>query len=451
MYLSSPENVISVTELNRQVRLLLEGSFPVMWISGEISGFKRYDSGHCYFTLKDAGAQVRCVMFRNRAALLDFAPQEGMRVEARAVVSLYEARGDFQLTIEALRPGGLGALFEAFEALKRKLEAEGLFSPARKQPLSHLPRSIGIVTSPAAAALRDVLTTLKRRMPGIPLILYPTAVQGMDAARQIAAAIRAADNRHEVDTLIVCRGGGSIEDLWPFNEEIVARAIADCTVPIICGIGHETDFTIADFVADQRAPTPTAAAELVCPSRNELQNALRHMRQRMQSTLERQLQQRMQHLDMLARRLRHPGERLQYQRERLQRLQQRLHALPERLVAYRGLRLEQLQLRLQHSRLKADRYAQKIESSKRSLQQNMSRLITQRQQQLANLAVRLEACNPHTPLQRGYALVMHADGSLISDAGQAHSQEMITVQFATNTLQARVTDTPASPQGELPL
>lgn len=451
MYLSSPENVISVTELNRQVRLLLEGSFPVMWISGEISGFKRYDSGHCYFTLKDAGAQVRCVMFRNRAALLDFAPQEGMRVEARAVVSLYEARGDFQLTIEALRPGGLGALFEAFEALKRKLEAEGLFSPARKQPLPRLPRSIGIVTSPAAAALRDVLTTLKRRMPGIPLILYPTAVQGMDAARQIAAAIRTADNRHEVDTLIICRGGGSIEDLWPFNEEIVARAIADCTIPVICGIGHETDFTIADFVADQRAPTPTAAAELVCPSRNELQNALRHMRQRMQSTLERQLQQRMQHLDMLARRLRHPGERLQYQRERLQRLQQRLHALPERLVAYRGLRLEQLQLRLQHSRLKADRYAQKIESSKRSLQQNMSRLITQRQQQLANLAVRLEACNPHTPLQRGYALVMHADGSLISDAGQAHPQERITVQFATNTLQARVTDTPASPQGELPL
>ena len=313
--------VITVTELNREVRNLLEGSFPVLWVAGEISNFKRYDSGHCYFSLKDGGAQVRCVMFRNRAALIDFAPREGMQVEARAVVSLYEARGDFQLTIEALRPAGLGALFEAFEKLKKKLEAEGLFAAQRKRSLPKMPRAIGIVTSPAAAALRDMVTTLARRMPGIPVILYPTPVQGLDAGPQIAAAIRKAGARAEVDVLIVGRGGGSLEDLWAFNEEVVARAIADSPIPVVSGVGHETDFTIADFVADVRAATPTAAAELVSPNREEWLARLAQMRFRMRAMMERQLQQRMQRLDEVK-----PQVAQQLQQQKLAKFQEDLRA-----------------------------------------------------------------------------------------------------------------------------
>lgn len=451
MYLSSQENVISVTELNRQARLLLEGSFPVLWVSGEISGFRRYDSGHCYFTLKDATAQVRCVMFRNRAAVLDFAPREGTRVEARAVVSLYEARGDFQLTIEALRPAGLGALFEAFEALKRRLESEGLFSSARKREIPAFPRAIGIVTSPAAAALRDVLSTLKRRMPGLPVILYPTAVQGADAARQIADAIRLAGERAETDTLIICRGGGSIEDLWSFNEEIVARAIAQCPVPVISGVGHETDFTIADFAADLRAPTPTAAAELACPNRSEWLARLAHLHHRLHTTLERQLQQRMQRLDSLSRQLRHPGERLQQQRERLASLQARLQVALPRQLEYRRLRLGQLSIRLLHRKPAPATLQEKLSVRESSLRKAGQRLLEQRRQQLANLAARLQSCSPHAPLQRGYALVSHADGTLLRDAGAARHGEEITVRFAADALKARVTGLPGDPQQELPL
>lgn len=438
MLLSSPANVISVTELNRQARQLLEGSFPVLWVSGEISGFRRYDSGHCYFTLKDANAQVRCVMFRNRAALLDFAPREGMKVEARAVVSLYEARGDFQLTIEALRPAGLGALFEAFEALKRRLEAEGLFATSRKRTLPSFPRAIGLITSPAAAALRDVLTTLQRRMPGLPLILYPTAVQGMDAAQQIASAIRTASARAEVDTLIICRGGGSIEDLWSFNEEIVARAIADCNIPVISGIGHETDFTIADFVADLRAPTPTAAAELACPSRAECLARLDHLRHRLQNTLARQLQQRMQRLDLLSRRLLHPGERLARQRERLGALQQRLHTLPHRQLELRRLRLAQLDLRLKHKGPNVSALASRLTALQSRLATTLPRQIEHRQHRLATLAARLQGNDPQAPLQRGYALITHADGSLLHSAAESRSGEEITVRFAQDALKARV-------------
>ncbi len=451
MYLSSTSNIISVTELNRQTRQLLEGSFPVLWVAGEISGFKRYDSGHCYFTLKDAGAQVRCVMFRNRAALLDFAPREGTKVEARAVVSLYEARGDFQLTIEALRPAGLGALFEAFEALKRKLEAEGLFNAARKRALPLFPRAIGIVTSPAAAALRDVLATLQRRMPGLPVILYPTAVQGDAAAAQIASAIRAASTRREVDTLIVCRGGGSIEDLWSFNEEVVARAIADCSIPVISGVGHETDFTIADFVADLRAPTPTAAAELACPNREEGLARLAHLQHRLGQALARQLQQRMQRLDSLTRRLQHPGERLMRQRERLAALAHRLHSAPQRQNEYRQLRLQQFALRLAHRKPRIEPLSDQLTRQQTQMQQGLQRLLNKRQQALATLTLRLEGCNPHTPLLRGYALVTRADGTLLRSALDAQTGEEITVRFADDALKARVTDTPNHPQGQLPL
>ena len=232
--------VSSVAELNRRAREFIETGFALLWVAGEISNFTRAASGHCYFSLKDAGAQVRCVFFRHKAALVDWKPENGMQVEVRALPTLYEARGDFQLTVEGMRRSGRGALFEAFEKLKRKLEQEGLFEPSRRKPIPAFPQTVGVVTSPKAAALRDVLTTLARRMPGIRVVLYPTPVQGEGAGEKIAQAIRTASARREIDVLIVCRGGGSMEDLWAFNEEVVARAIVDCAVPVVSGVGHES-------------------------------------------------------------------------------------------------------------------------------------------------------------------------------------------------------------------
>ncbi|MEO7729073.1 MAG: exodeoxyribonuclease VII large subunit, partial [Burkholderiales bacterium] len=302
--------VIGVAALNRLAKELIEQNLPLMWVAGEISNFMRAASGHCYFSLKDGQAQVRCVMFRHKAQMHDWQPENGMQVEVRALPSFYEARGEFQLNVEAMRRAGLGALYAAFEKLKGMLQAEGLFAEESKKKIPRFARSIGIVTSPQAAALRDVLTTLSRRMPSIPVILYPTTVQGEGAGAKIAAAIALADARAECDVLIVCRGGGSIEDLWAFNEEVLARAIDACVLPVICGVGHETDFTIADFVADVRAPTPTAAAQLACPNCVDLREGAAHLQHRLKRVMERALERRMQHVDSLARRLVHPGERI---------------------------------------------------------------------------------------------------------------------------------------------
>ncbi|MBY0437483.1 MAG: exodeoxyribonuclease VII large subunit, partial [Burkholderiales bacterium] len=275
--LSPRSEILTVAELNRAAREAIEQALPSTWVAGEISNFRRYDSGHCYFVLKDAQAQVRCVMFRHRASLLGWQPSDGSEVELRGVPSLYEARGDFQLNVETMRRAGRGALFAAFEKLKAMLSAEGLFDPARKRPLPAFPRTIGIVTSTSAAALRDMLTTLRRRAPGLRVIVYPTLVQGEGAGRQVARAIATAGERAECEVLIVGRGGGSIEDLWSFNEEAVARAIAASPIPTVSAVGHETDFTIADFVADVRAATPTAAAVLVAPDAARLQEQLRSL------------------------------------------------------------------------------------------------------------------------------------------------------------------------------
>ncbi|HTN66510.1 MAG TPA: exodeoxyribonuclease VII large subunit, partial [Burkholderiaceae bacterium] len=259
--------VLSVSALNQAVARMLERNFPLTWVAGEISNFTRASSGHWYFTLKDNAAQVRAVMFKGRAQYAGFTPREGDRVEVRALITLYAARGEFQLSVEAIRRAGVGDLYEAFIRLKEKLAAEGLFDAERKRALPRLPRVIGIVTSPQAAALRDILTTLQRRAPHVAVILYPTPVQGVGAAEKIRAAIELAAHRAECDVLLVCRGGGGIEDLWSFNDESVARALVACPMPVVCGIGHETDFTIADFAADLRAPTPTAAAEMAAVPR----------------------------------------------------------------------------------------------------------------------------------------------------------------------------------------
>jgi len=321
---ATQQTVISVAELNRLARTAIERNVPLVWVAGEISNFKRYDSGHCYFTLKDEAAQVDAVMFRHKAQYLDWQPENGMQVEVRATATVYEARGKFQLVVDAMRRAGLGALYAAFEKLKAKLEKEGLFDPALKRDLPPFPHTVGVVTSPQAAALRDVITTLRRRMPVINVIIYPTPVQGEGAGARIADAIALAGTRAECDVLIVCRGGGSIEDLWAYNEEVVARAIRACPLPVVSGVGHETDFTIADFAADARAPTPTAAAELVSPDGAKLRRDVGLLGQQLVRVFARGIEDRMQRLDYLSRRLTHPGERIRNQMIHLQHLVTRL-------------------------------------------------------------------------------------------------------------------------------
>src|SRR3989440_1350073 len=302
--------VVTVSELLRSVRDTLERRFALMWVRGELSNLSRAPSGHRYFTLKDRGAQVDCVMFRSRAVLLEDELREGMQVEARVLPTLYEPRGRFQLTVEALRPAGLGPLYERFLRVKEKLEREGLFAPAlKREPPAH-PRSIGVLTSLAAAALRDVLTTLRRRNPALPVIVYPIPVQGDGAAYRIAAMVAKANARAECDVLLLVRGGGSIEDLWPFNEEAVARALRASRIPVVVGVGHETDFTIADFAADRRAPTPTAAAELASPARSELLARVADCARCLAREMRRRLEYAIQSVDACARRLVHPAARL---------------------------------------------------------------------------------------------------------------------------------------------
>src|SRR5207248_2021079 len=316
--------VVTVSELLRSVRDTLERRFPLLWVRGELSNLSRAPSGHRYFTLKDRGAQVDCVMFRSRAAALETELREGMQVEAQVLVSLYEPRGRFQLTVEALRPAGLGPLYERFLRLKEKLEREGLFDPAAKRELPTHPRTIGVITSLAAAALRDVLTTLRRRNAAVAVIVYPAPVQGEGAAARIAGALATASARAECELLLLVRGGGSIEDLWPFNEESVARAIRSSTIPVLVGVGHESDFTIADFAADRRAPTPTAAAELATPARLELLKNLEACARCLSREMRRRLQYAMQSLDGCAKRLVHPAERLRRSQQSLTQLRTRL-------------------------------------------------------------------------------------------------------------------------------
>lgn len=432
--------VLSVTELNRSVRLLLEQTLPLAWVAGEISNLTVAASGHWYFALKDKQAQVRCVMFRSRAMALDFRPQEGMQVELRATPALYEARGEFQLNVDFMRRAGLGALFEQFERLKARLAAEGLFASERKRALPAFPRRIGIVTSPAAAALRDVLTTLRRRMPGIEVVLYPTPVQGEGAALQIAQALRKAGERAEVELLIVCRGGGSIEDLWAFNEEVVARAIVASPLPVISGVGHETDVTIADFVADRRAPTPTAAAELASPNRAELSARLQQLLRRLTRDVERTLQSGGQRLDYAARRLVHPGQRLEKQRLLLRQLQGRLRQAWQRRSEQAEWRVAAAAQRL--PQLRPD--VATLQLRRRQLQQRMQTALQRRlelaQLQLQHLALRLQQLSPDAVLQRGYSIVETADGSVISDATQLQPEQTLRLRLAKGRAGVKVTD-----------
>ena len=387
--------VLSVSELLRSVREVLERRFPLAWVGGEISNFRPASSGHWYFTLKDETAQVDCVMFRGRAAALDWEPAEGMRVEARALVTLYEPRGRFQLIVESMRRAGLGPLYERFLKLKAKLEAEGLFDAKAKRPIPEHPKQIGILTSLQAAALRDVLTTLRRRNPSIPVVVYPVPVQGDGAAAKIAQMLALANARAECDVLLLVRGGGSIEDLWQFNEEAVARAIRASRIPVVVGVGHETDVTIADFAADWRAPTPTAAAEVVSPSREELLARVGELAQRATREALRRIEYAMQTVDALARRLVHPRERLRTSRQLLIQLAARLASATARRIDFFDA-------------------------------------------QVARFKASLMSLNPTAVLERGYSLTRNAQGEVVRDASRVVEGERVTTTLAKGWIESEV-------------
>lgn len=385
------DRIYSVSQLNQAARLLLEGHFPLIWVSGELSNLARPSSGHWYFSLKDAQAQVRCAMFRMRNRLLGFEPKEGMAVLVQARVSLYEGRGDYQLIVEHLEETGDGALRRAFEKLKAELQARGLFDPAHKKPLPTMPKRIGVITSPTGAALQDILTTLKRRFPAIPVTVYPCEVQGKTAGGNLAKAIACANDQATCDVLLLARGGGSLEDLWAFNEAVVAQTIFDSEIPIVSGVGHEIDFTIADFVADVRAATPTAAAELVVPDQQAwladllaLQTRLSH---RFHQTLVR-LQQDVMHL---SKRLQHPGQRLAQQVQRVDQLEQ------------------QLKLSLQYV---MDRKTQRFKS----------------------LVQTLNAVSPLATLARGYSIATDEQDQVLTSAAQTKVGDKVKLKLAEGHL-----------------
>ena len=435
-----PRAVLSVAELNLQVRQQIERSFALLWVGGEISNFVRATSEHWYFTLKDAKAQVRCAMFRNRNQFAEWIPNNGDAVEVNALVTLYEARGDYQLIVETIRRAGMGALYEKFLKLKARLEAEGLFDPARKRALPAFPKQIGIITSLAAAALRDVLTTLKRRAPNVAIVLYPTAVQGNGSAAEIVQAISSAGARAECDVLILCRGGGSIEDLWSFNEEIVARAIVACPIPIVAGVGHETDFTIADFVADERAPTPTAAAQRVVPDRGDLLTGLSELKRRANFSLQRVLQAQAQRLDQLAQRLIHPGARL---RQRQQR--QQLDQLAARLRLTQTHRIELLTWKLQHleQRLTAQTTSwlplyERVSRNGIRMAHALRQTLALRTADLQRLAGNVRHLNPTRVMERGYSVVRNGAGTIVKSSEQIAMGEDLRLSFARGEAVATV-------------
>ena len=408
LFAEQKNHIFSVWELNLAAKQLMEKGLPLLWVGGEISNFICASSGHWYFSLKDDRAQVRCVMFRHKSQFLDWQPKNGMQIEVLALPTLYEARGEFQLTLEQMRRAGLGVLYEAFERLKRKLEAEQLFDESRKRPLPFFPKKVGVITSPQAAALRDVLTTLANRMPAIPVLLYPTPVQGEGAAQKIAQVIQLANERAECEVLILCRGGGSIEDLWAFNEEVVARAIAASRIPIVSGIGHETDFTIADFVADQRAATPTAAAQRVVPEQREWVHRLQQLAQRLARGNLHQLERVMQQLDYLQRRLIHPAQRARQQIEHLERLQQRLERARPDVLRYVAQQTELL----------------------RRLQQPMQRTLEARHIRLRSLQQHLHHLDPQQVLARGYSIVRDGQGELVVDSMALPAGAPLDITFA---------------------
>ena len=437
---STDRDVLSVSQLNRKAKQLLETHLPLLWVEGELSNVSQPSSGHWYFTLKDEQAQVRCAMFRNRNMLVRFAPRQGQQVLIRARVSLYEGRGDYQFIVEHMEEAGFGALQRALEALKLKLANEGLFDDAYKQPLPSLPKHIAVITSPTGAAIRDVLSVLNRRFPAIPVTVIPVAVQGKEAAPQIVRAIDLANRAGLFDVVILARGGGSLEDLWPFNEESVARAIHASELPIVSAVGHEVDFTIADFVADLRAPTPSAAAELLVPDAEDWLETFAGYEILLQEAIERKLQSFKQRLEWLRTRLRHPGERLQQQAQRLDGLELRLVRAVDHQLLRCHTRLNTLVLRQKplQPRLRINQLNQQVSQHHATLVKNMQRHLRAQQQRLAEAARLLQTVSPLNTLQRGYAIATDSHHKVITNSSQVEPGDSINARLAEGELHCRV-------------
>jgi exodeoxyribonuclease VII large subunit len=432
--------VLTPSSLNALARELIEGAFPLVWVEGELSNVARPASGHLYFTLKDAGAQVRAAMFKPRSTFLRFRPADGQRVLVRCRVSLYEARGEFQLIVEHMEEAGEGALRRQFEALKAKLAAEGLFDAGRKRELPVLPRRIGVLTSPTGAAVRDVLTVLRRRLPLIEVEILPVPVQGDTAAAQIRAMLEAAGRAGRHDVLLLTRGGGSLEDLWCFNDEALARAIAACPIPVVSAVGHEVDFTIADLVADLRAPTPSAAAELLVPDAAELTRELARRRDRARDALERRLRGLAQRIDLAHARLSaaQPARRLAVLRGRLDTTGARLARAPlERLraaasrVALLGARLDG-----QHPKNRLAQARQALGALRQRLQSRLAGGLEPPTRRLAGLARALHAVSPLATLARGYAIARGPDGRALRTPDQAPPGTRLRIDLAEGSLAA---------------
>ncbi len=437
---SLPQQALSVSELNRQVKRLLEISFRQVWVKGELSSFSRPSSGHWYFSLKDERAQIRCAMFRGFNQNLRFLPKEGDEVLLRAKVSLYEGRGDYQLIVESLEPAGLGQLQAAFEALKLKLSGEGLFDPAAKQPLPAMPLRIGVITSASGAVIHDILSVSQRRFPLAEIRLIPVPVQGEGAASAIARAITLANRQAVADVLIVGRGGGSLEDLWAFNEEIVARAIFESTLPVVSAVGHETDYTIADLVADYRAPTPSAAAEKLTPDQFELMQWLDQIQHRCVHAMQQKIARQQERCGNLAARLQSPAASLQIRAQRIRELYQRCrqaqtHALTRAQQAQKRLTLQLAQhhpeRKLEHARLTLQQLNDRLE-------RNQSRRLEHCRHRLAMLAQTLNLTSPLATLGRGYAIIGTTAQRALTDANQVQVGDTIDATLAKGRLQCRV-------------
>jgi len=438
----TPRHVLTPSSLNRLVRDLLGDALPQVWIEGELSNVAKPASGHLYFTLKDSSAQVRCAMFKLKASALRFRPADGMQVLLRAKVGLYEPRGEFQLVAEYMEPAGEGALQREFEQLKARLNAEGLFEPGRKRALPRYARRIGVITSATGAAVRDVLSVITRRWPLADIEVLPVPVQGREAPPAIVNMVRKASSSGRYDVLLLTRGGGSLEDLWAFNDEAVARAIHASAVPVVSAVGHEIDFSIADFVADLRAPTPSAAAELLVPDAVAVERHLQQLQQRMLTLQQRQLQAHAQRVDHLLARLQtqRPQARLQRDRERLLHLQRRLTAVLREQSQLRHVRLERLHARLmaQHPRARLPLLARRLAEQDQRLRRALAHVLERRQTRLRHAGHALHAVSPLATLERGYAILLDVEGKVVRSVRDAAIDMKLRARLADGELALRV-------------
>ncbi|MEO0443796.1 MAG: exodeoxyribonuclease VII large subunit [Pseudomonadota bacterium] len=438
----SEKNILSVSQLNRKAKQLLETHLPLIWVSGELSNLAQPGSGHWYFSLKDENAQVRCAMFRNANARVRWQPQSGQQVLVRARVSLYEGRGDYQLIVEHMDAAGAGQLQQAYEDLKQKLEAEGLFDQSAKQALPLFPRHIGLITSATGAAIHDILSVLQRRYPIAPVTVLAVAVQGDSAAPEIIAAIDNAQHFGKCDVLIIARGGGSLEDLWAFNNERLARAIAACTIPVVSAVGHEVDFTICDYVADLRAPTPSASAELITPDLPEWQQTLDLWQQQLVQRQHARIQQKQQQLRFLKKRLRHPKESLQLQQQRLAIVRQRLaHSIRNQLHSLsQALEKTQQKLWRQHPQQRLQALQETLLSLRHRANTALTHQLERKQQAIAAKAQLLNAVSPLAVLARGFSITSDQTGKPISELADVHRDSTLSTRLLDGTIKSKVTD-----------